>query len=273
MLFLGQAGNFNLKKTFSHLFAFGSSKDSNNLRKYLARRYNSSFENVALYTNGRTALSVALKKTVNLEGHSSNNKVIIVGFTCYAVVQAVKSANCTPVFADIDTKTLHFNSKTLEKCLKENPDTKAVIIQNTLGIPCQIEEILKLAEKHHLVVIEDLAHSAGIFYKNGFEAGTLGDATILSFGKGKAIDTISGGALILRNKVEKSLSPKSGPKLSSTIPQPTSKPKFSNSLRSRWYPFFGLIIRIFYHVKLAKLETYALAIKVSFKRLPEFYHS
>ncbi len=103
-----------------------------------------------------------------------------------------------------------------------------VLVQNTLGIPWDITKIQTIAHKYQALIVEDLAHSAGRKYASDEEAGTVGEAAALSFGKGKAIDTISGGAVILRHH---------------TASQPTKRPKASDRWRDRWYPFFGLLAR------------------------------
>src|SRR2546428_552227 len=76
-------------------------------------------------------------------------------------------------------------------------------IQNTLGYPCNIEEVKLICEQKKITLIEDLAHSIGTTYNNGVESGTMGDMTILSFSQDKIIDGISGGALITNHKIEK----------------------------------------------------------------------
>lgn len=111
-----------------------------------------------------------------------------------------------------------------------------ILVQNTLGISWDVQNIEQLASQYGAVIVEDLAHSAGRFYPDGRETGSVGAAVALSFGKGKAIDTISGGALILRGH--------------QTITQPTLKPKLSDRLRDRWYPLFGLISRHLGKVKI-----------------------
>lgn len=233
MLFLGLASNYRGGDILRHTFAWGTRKDSEQLRCHLASRYDVDKKHVALYHNGRSALSVAIKYTV-----PEHSEVLVVGFTCHAVIQAVKAAKCTPVFADIDPGTLHYNLKNLKETLKLHPRTKAIIIQNTLGIPVEIEKIEKVCKKLNLKIIEDLAHCTGAKYPDGREVGTVGDAVALSFGKGKSIDTISGGAVIVRNK---------------NLPyQPGKKPKPSDRLRDRWYPVFGVLTRALYHIKIGK---------------------
>lgn len=241
MFFLGQAANLR-GKTLRHTFAIGKKTDSEALKSHLAKRYGATNGRVYLYHNGRSALSQGLKTAI-LRDTNEHPGVIVTALTCYAVVEAVKSAGFTPVFADIDEDTLHFNGETMEKAMKKHKNIKAVIVQNNLGHPCDIRSIKACAKKNHLILIEDLAHSAGISYKDGKEAGTIGDIVTLSFGKGKSIDTISGGALVIRMD-------------GLDLPEePTKLPKFSDRFRDRFYPLFGAIIRGLYHIKLGKIFT------------------
>lgn len=247
MYFLGQASTYKFTDVLRHTFSFGTKSNLKELRAYLAAHYGTTKDRVAVYHTGRTALAIALEKLVE-EG----SEVIVTSLTCYAVYEAVSEVGCTPVFADVDLKTLHFGAKELEVALSRHPDTSAVIIQNNLGHPCDIKGIEKICKKYGLVLIEDLAHSAGMHYPDGREAGTVGDAAVLSFGKGKAIDTISGGAVIFTNPD------------SPTVGQPSRRPRLSDRLRDRWYPFFGLLIRGFYHLgSLGRLFT-SLLLKIHF---------
>lgn len=226
MLFLGQAATYSKKDTWHQLFMKGTKKDAENLCDYLAKRYQVKNEQVFLTINGRSAITLALKALVK-EGSS----VVINGFTCYAVTEAVRAAGCHEVYADIDRETLHYDAKTLEKLLKNHQNIKAIIVQNTLGISCDIENILKVAKANNLIVIEDMAHGVGMHYKNGQEIGLISDAAAFTFGKGKQIDTITGGALVLRKqtKVE--------------FLAPSFAPKKADNLRARIYPLLASIGR------------------------------
>ena len=230
--YLGQAANYSRKDRIFHTFAIGTPHDSHRLVNFLARKYKVSKNHVALTKNGRSALALALEYTI-----PKGSKVIINGFTCYAVYEAIKAAGMKPVYADIDPETLNFTKETIEKVLDE--DVKAIIVQNTLGIPAPIKDIEKIVKKNRLKLIEDLAHCAGMKYEDGREAGQVGDAVAFSFGKDKVIDTISGGALILRDQ------------MSAGIKAPSKLPKFSDTFRARFYPLFGGIYRGLKHVKLA----------------------
>lgn len=230
--FLGRAANYSCRQIWSQLFAFGTPNDSLKLRQALATRYQATLDNVALTKNGRSALAIALQTIFK-----SGDEIIVNGFTCYAVIEAVKAAGLKPIFADINRETLHFDTTTLQKVITAK--TKGIIIQNTLGIPVDIVALEEFAAQHHFQIIEDLAHCAGIKYPDGREAGTVGAATILSFGKDKSIDTISGGAVILRNSCSKPITARS------------KAPKLSDSLRARFYPLFGATYRMLTHIKLA----------------------
>lgn len=181
-----------------------------------------------LTKNGRSALALALKSYFN-----GGDKIIVNGFTCYAVYEAVKEAGMTPVFADINEKTLNFDVETLATLLKSTTGrgAKGLIVQNTLGNAVEMEKIEKFAREHDLVIIEDLAHSAGVKYFDGRLAGTVGAATVLSFGKDKSVNAISGGAVVLRTPVKHE------------IEAPSKIPQISDHLRARFYPFFCAICR------------------------------
>lgn len=237
--FLGLAAN--QKRVWRHLFMRAGKKDATQLEEFLAEHYGGE---AMLAKNGRSALALALKAYFN-----KGDKVIVNGFTCYAVYEAVRAAGLVPVFADIDKTDLNFSIKTLEKVIDEN--TVGIIVQNTLGNPVDMQAIERFAGKHGLIIVEDLAHSAGVKYADGREAGTVGAATVLSFGKDKAIDATSGGAVVLRhhhmNKVVK----------------PGRAPRKSDYLRERFYPLFGAWCRRLTRVHLGGVLMRAL-IKIHF---------
>lgn len=241
--FLGVAANYTKEELFHHTFGIGREKDIKLLEQYLGKRYGGE---AILCKNGRSALALTLKAYFD-----PGDVIIVNGFTCYAVYEAVKVAGLVPLFADIEKESLNFSIKTLEKAEKRSSNSegekkkvewskvKGIIIQNTLGIPVDILQIESFARKHNLTIIEDLAHCAGMKYLDGREAGTVGAGTICSFGKDKSIDTISGGAAILRAPVKHQ------------IKRPTARPRFADSFRARFYPLFGAIYRGLSHVKLS----------------------
>lgn len=169
--------NFVLKSLFS--------RGNDDLKSFLENKYKGQ---VTLVYKGREAIELAL---------GNINKGSLVGindFTCIAVYEAVKKAGMEVEYLDIDKGELNFSAETLKKAV----NVKAVIIQNTLGYPCDIEKIAQICKEKKIILIEDLAHSIGTRYENGEEAGMVGDFVVLSFSQDKIIDAVSGGALISR---------------------------------------------------------------------------
>lgn len=253
MIFLGQASNYSSMRVLRHLFARGRAQDSLRLKSALAKAYqveqhdlDEPADRVLLYHTGRSALAAAIMAVT-----PKRSRVIVPGLTCIAVVRAVRAAGCEPTFVDIDPETLQYDWQKLEQTLSSlqqedsisSCSVNAIVVQNTLGLPLDICKMEKLAQRYHLEIVEDLAHSAGRFYADGRKIGSVGAATALSFGKGKAIDTISGGALVLRSA-------------KFTMPSlPRFRAKRSARWRERWYPALGAIIRTGYHVGLGKIFT------------------
>lgn len=217
--------NANGPKVSQCLFTRGRTKDLRDLSEFLAGKFGGA---PILTKNGRSALTLALKSYFN-----GGDKIIVTGFTCYAVYQAVSEAGMTPIFADINEKDLNFDVKTLEALLRSTTGrgAKGIIIQNTLRNTVEIDKIERFAKEHDLLLIEDLAHSAGAKYFDGRLVGTVGVATALSFGKDKAINAVSGGAVVLRAPVRHEME------------APIKIPRFSDHLRARFYPLFCKICR------------------------------
>ena len=226
--YLGMAVNYAGAGWLKHLFTGGRKREEKALEEYLAKRYGGE---VILCKNGRSALCLALRAYFD-----KGDAVIVNGFTCYAVIEAVKAAGLTPVFADISREDLNFNTKTLEKAPMSH--VKGIIVQNTLGNPVDIRAVEKFAKKHHLTIIEDLAHCTGVKYNNKHEVGTVGAACVMSFGKDKSVDTISGGAVVLREAKKHE------------IKTPSMAPKPSDHLRAKFYPMFGTMSRALTHLGL-----------------------
>lgn len=221
--FLGLAANYTRKERFLHFFTIGRERDRGALQRFLVQKYKG--QQAILTKNGRSGLALALKAYFR-----PGDKVIVNGFTCYAVYEAVKAAELEPIWADINKDGLNFDIDSLKYIMEGKiPGIKGIIIQNSLGNPVDIVAIEKFAKQHNLTVIEDLAHCVGVRYPDGREVGTVGSAVAFSFGKDKAIDTISGGAVVLRDPYN------------NTIQAPSKVPKISDTLRARFYPLFGAV--------------------------------
>lgn len=144
-----------------------------------------------LFASGRESLYALLKSL----GVKSGEEIIIQGYTCVVVPNAIHAASAVPVYADIDPDTLNLTPETVRPLI--TPRTRAVICQHTFGIPADIKALRKLCDEKGIVLIEDMAHV--LPDHKGPDIGYTGDYLILSFGRDKAISGISGGAVLSRH--------------------------------------------------------------------------
>jgi 8-amino-3,8-dideoxy-alpha-D-manno-octulosonate transaminase len=129
-------------------------------------------------------------------GVGPGDEVITQGFTFIATWESIFDAGAIPVFAEIDD-TLCLDPDDIEN--KITPRTKAIIPVHMCGAHANIEEIVKIADKHGIPVLEDTAQSCGGRY-NGKALGSFGKVGIFSFDAVKTITTGEGGMLITNDK-------------------------------------------------------------------------
>ena len=152
------------------------------LRQYFRIKYAQTFD------SGRSALYYGLKAL----GAGEGDEILVQAYTCVVVVNAIKFCGAKPVFVDIG-RDFNLDPATIEN--KITAKTKIIIIQHTFGLPARLDEILAIARKHNLKIIEDCAHSLGARYR-GKLTGSFGDLGMFSFGSDKIISCARGGALI-----------------------------------------------------------------------------
>lgn len=163
-------------------------------RKRLSEIIKKGFNAKAVYLFGSARSGLyALLKTLRLD---QGSEVIITGFTCEVVSNAVIQAGLKPIYADINPSTFCMEPESLKQSITDK--SSVLIIQHTFGIPADIDTLIEIAKKHDLYVIEDCAVSLGSRYK-GRPTGTFGDAAIFSFELSKTITACRGGLLILNS--------------------------------------------------------------------------
>ncbi len=144
-------------------------------------------------TNGTTALEIAVQAL----GISQGDEVIMPTFTIISCAMAVTKVGAIPVLIDSDIET--WNMKVSEIEQKITAKTKAILLVHLYGLPAEVDEILELANKYHLKVIEDAAEMHGQTYI-GRPCGSFGDISIFSFYPNKHITTGEGGMIVTDNK-------------------------------------------------------------------------
>ncbi len=138
-------------------------------------------------SNGTIALQIAIK-ALDLKG-----EVITTPFSYVATTSTIVWESCQPVFVDIDPHTLCIDPDLIEATITEN--TTGIMATHVYGIPCAVEKIQAIADKHGLKVIYDAAHTFGGKYK-GESIVSYGDIATLSFHATKLFHTVEGGAII-----------------------------------------------------------------------------
>jgi len=141
----------------------------------------------AVAVNSCTAALHLAMRALNI---GPQDEVIVPVFTFAATANAPIFVGAKPVFADIDEKTFNISPADIQNKITEK--TKAIIVVHYGGQPCDMKEIMKIAKRHNLHVIEDCAHSLGAEYM-GQKTGTIGTIGCFSFYPTKIITTLEGG--------------------------------------------------------------------------------
>jgi dTDP-4-amino-4,6-dideoxygalactose transaminase len=126
------------------------------------------------------------------------SEIVFPALTFWVVPAMALAAGLTPVFADVNPVTFNLDPESLARAI--TPATRAVVPTHIYGLPCDMEEILLVARRHGLRVIEDCAHVLGAEY-HGQPTGTFGDAAFFSFQLLKPLNTFGGGMTFTRDRV------------------------------------------------------------------------
>lgn len=179
------------KKVFFQPFKWKKGDTIPELEKTFAHYIGSG--NATSFESGRTSLYTILK-ALNIK---TGDKVLLQAYTCVAVPEPVLWVGARPIYVDCEEERLTMSPEDLEK--KITKKSKAVIIQHTFGNPAKLKQLLAIAKKHNLFVIEDCAHALGTTYA-GKKVGTFGDAAFFSFGRDKVISSVFGGMVITKDQ-------------------------------------------------------------------------
>lgn len=144
--------------------------------------------------NGTQALYVGLKAL----GIGEGDEVIVPDFTFIASANVVVWAGAKPVFVDVDKRTFNIDPAKIENAVTKK--TKAIMPVHIYGQAANMPQIMKIAKKHNLLVIEDAAQGIGVSYE-GKPVGSFGDVSCLSFYADKILTTGEGG-MVLTNDDE-----------------------------------------------------------------------
>ncbi len=149
----------------------------------------------AIAVNSATAgLHLALEAL----GVGPGDEVITTPYTFTSTAEVVRYLGADPVFVDIDPNTFNIDPSLIEAAITEK--TKVIVPVHFAGLSCDMDEIIRIARKHNLKVMEDAAHALPTTYK-GKLIGTLDtDVTVYSFYATKTIATGEGGMIVTRDE-------------------------------------------------------------------------
>lgn len=158
-----------------------------------------SASNVVALSAGTAALHLGLVEL----GVTAGDEVLCQSFTFAASANPVKYQGANPVFVDSEPDTWNMSPDALERAIIDRKRVtgrypKAIVVVHLYGMPAKMSEIMAIAARYNIPVLEDAAEALGSTYK-GRKCGTIGNFGALSFNGNKIITTSGGGALICPN--------------------------------------------------------------------------
>ena len=155
------------------------------------------------YVAALTAGTAALHLGLILLGVEAGDEVLCQTFTFSASANPIRYQGATPVFIDSEPDTWNMSPEHLERAiqcrLSKRKRLKAIIPVHLYGMPSKIDEILAIADRYEIPVLEDAAEALGAVYQGKF-CGTFGELAALSFNGNKIITTSGGGALVAKKE-------------------------------------------------------------------------
>jgi perosamine synthetase len=175
-------------------------------------------ETLQLWTGAKRVVVVssgtaALHALMHVHGIGYDDEVLVPSLTFVATANSVAMCGATPHFVDVENHTLGIDPEKLDKYLANillpskkgalnkitQKNMRAIVCMHTFGFACQLENLIKVAKKYNLLLIEDAAEALGTRYLNK-HVGTFADGGVLSFNGNKILTTGGGGAILLNNE-------------------------------------------------------------------------
>ena len=143
--------------------------------------------------SGTSAIHIALEALKETESWDSSTEVLVPALTFVSTANAILHAGLTPVFVDVDAMTYNIGPEQIERHVTKN--TRAILPVHCFGLPCEMDEVSRIAQKHGLKIIEDSSDAHFATYKNK-PVGSWGDYSAFSLYVAHTITTGVGGITI-----------------------------------------------------------------------------
>jgi dTDP-4-amino-4,6-dideoxygalactose transaminase len=166
------------KKYFQKVFDKNWASEGDNVKEF-EQKFAAKFGcKHAIATSSGTDADIVSCAALYDYGANRGDEVIVPALSFVATANSILAAGLTPKFVDIELETLNLDPSKIEEAITDR--TRAIMAVHTMGKPCEMDSIMKIAEDHDLKIIEDACEAHGATYK-GKLAGTIGDMGAFSF--------------------------------------------------------------------------------------------
>ena len=166
------------KKNFQRVFDKNWASEGDNVREFEAKfAAKFGYKHAIATSSGTDACMVACASLYDF-GAERGDEIIVPALSFVATTNSVLAAGLIPKFVDVELETLNIDPAKIEEAITDK--TRAIMVVHTMGKPCDMAPILKIAKKHNLKVIEDACEAHGAMYK-GKMVGKIGDMGAFSF--------------------------------------------------------------------------------------------
>ena len=180
----------NVEKAIENMHICGDGEFTKKCSEYLERTTGTT---KCLLT---TSCTHALEMAALLCDLKEGDEVILPSYTFVSTADAFVLRGAKAVFVDIRPDTMNLDENLIEDAVTEK--TKAIFVVHYAGVACEMDKIMEIADRHHLMVVEDAAQAIMCTYK-GRPLGTIGDFGCYSFHETKNFSMGEGGALLIRD--------------------------------------------------------------------------
>jgi perosamine synthetase len=167
-----------------------------NFSKYINK--NNSLTAVSIYSN-----KAGYKIILQCIGIKKNDEIIITPLSSISILNAIISLGAIPVFADIEYDSLNIDYKDVEK--KITPNTKTIIIEHYGGYPCNMDQLMMIADKNKILIIEDCSNATGGEYNglySGEKIGSIGNISYFSMGVNNILPMGIGSMIVFPKNID-----------------------------------------------------------------------
>ncbi len=250
-IFHSLGSNYSWKFAFKCLgtFLFTSKKKSKKKQKQLNQILVNQFpqKEIFYFYKGREALTFALMQ-INLP---VNSLVLTPAFSCCAIEKAILQANLKPIFLDLAENQTKPDFDSIRQAYQKDPNIKVILLQNTFGYFNDCQEIIKFCQKNNILLIQDLAQSFVLSNNQYHHQFNEAEIIILSFGRDKILDAVSGGACLINQSLLKNMH-FSQTKKNTRMNKNDFNQKKLLIIKDFFYPFLMNLIRATYQLKIGK---------------------